>query len=74
MPENIWLYGFDEVGETKTVGIVIGDTEEEARQHVYDMYNDFGMDDADLDNLIVWKVGDDERYNMEYLHVLELNY
>ena len=74
MLENIWLYGFNEFSGTKTVGIVIADTEEEARRRVYDMYNDFGTEETELDNIIVWKAVKDRRYDPEYSRILELDY
>ena len=74
MPENLWLYGFISTEGLETTGIVIADTREAAKHRVYDMYNDFGTEENELDKIVVWKAVEDRRYNPEYSMIFELEY
>lgn len=74
MPDNIWLYGFDGFNGIKTVGFVIADTDTEAEQKVWQMYNDFGTDKYNMDDLIVWQPKDDEDYREDYPDIMEIVY
>lgn len=74
MPDNIWVYGFDGFYGTKVVGFVIADTDTEAKHKVWQMYNDFGTDEYDLDDLLVWRARDDSNYREDYPNVMEMVY
>lgn len=74
MPDNIWLYGFDGFNGLKTVGFVVADTDTEAEHKVWRMYNDFGTDEYDLDDLVVWQPRNDENYREDYPDVMEIVY
>lgn len=74
MPDNIWLYGFDGFNGLKTVGFVVADTDTEAEHKVWRMYNDFGTDEYDLDDLVVWRPRNDENYREDYPDVMEIVY
>lgn len=75
MPENIWLYGFASPDrEFKSVGIVIAESDNEAERKVFEMYNDFGTDEFDLDDLVVWKPQNDDNYREDYPDVMEIIY
>ena len=74
MPDNIWLYGFDRFDGLKTVGFVVADTDTEAEHKIWQMYNDFGTDEYDLDDLVVWQPKNDESYREDYPDVMEIVY
>ena len=74
MLDNIWLYGFDGFNGVKTVGFVVADTDTEAEHKVLQMYNDFGADEYDLDDLIVWQPKNDDNYREDYPDVMEIVY
>ena len=74
MPDNIWLYGFDGFNGLKTVGFVVADTDTEAEYKIWQMYNNFGADEYDLDDLVVWKPKNDENYREDYPDVMEIVY
>lgn len=74
MPENIWLYGFDSPEGIKIIGFVIADCDAEAYDKVWNMYNDFGTDEFDLDDLVVWKPQNDDNYREDYPDVMEIIY
>ena len=74
MPDNIWLYGFDGFNGLKTVGFVVADTDTEAKHKIWQMYNDFGTDEYDLDDLVVWQPKNDEDYREDYPDVMEIVY
>ena len=74
MPDNIWLYGFDGFEGIKVVGFVVADTDTEAEQKVWQMYNDFGADEYDLDDLVVWQPKNDDSYREDYPDVMEMVY
>ena len=74
MPDNIWLYGFDGFNGLKTVGFVVADTDTEAEHKIWQMYNDFGTDEYDLDDLVVWQPKNDEDYREDYPDVMEIVY
>lgn len=74
MPDNIWLYGFDGFNGLKTVGFVVADTDTEAEHKIWQMYNDFGTDEYDLDDLVVWQPKNDENYREDYPDVMEIVY
>ena len=74
MPDNIWLYGFDGFNGLKTVGFVIANTDTGAEHKVWRMYNDFGTDEYDLDDLVVWQPRNDEDYREDYPDVMEIVY
>lgn len=74
MPDNIWLYGFDGFNGLKTVGFVVANTDTEAEHKVWRMYNDFGTDEYDLDDLVVWQPRNDEDYREDYPDVMEIVY
>lgn len=74
MPDNIWLYGFDGFNGLKTVGFVVANTDTEAEHKVWRMYNDFGTDEYDLDDLVVWQPRNDENYREDYPDVMEIVY
>ena len=74
MPDNIWLYGFDGFNGLKTVGFVVADTDTEAEHKIWQMYNDFGTDEYDLDDLVVWQPKNDEDYREDYTDVMEIVY
>lgn len=74
MPDNIWLYGFDGFNGLKTVGFVVANTDTEAEHKVWRMYNDFGTDEYDLDDLVVWQPRNDEDYREDYPDVMEIIY
>ena len=52
----------------------IANTDTEAEYKVWQMYNDFGTDEYDLDDLIVWQPKNDENYREDYPDVMEIVY
>ena len=71
---NIWLYGFDGFNGLKTIGFVIANNEDEAYNKIIEMYNDFGTDEFDLDDLVVWNPQNDDNYREDYPDVMEIIY
>ncbi len=74
MPENIWLYGFDGFNGIKVVGFVIANNEDEAYSKIIEMYNDFGTDEYNLEDLIVWLPKNDDNYREDYPDIMEMIY
>lgn len=68
------VYGFDRFDGLKTVGFVVADTDTEAEHKIWQMYNDFGTDEYDLDDLVVWQPKNDESYREDYPDVMEIVY
>lgn len=71
---NIWLYGFDGFNGIKVVGFVVANNEDEAYNKIIEMYNDFGTDEFDLNDLVVWKPKNDDNYREDYPDIMEIIY
>lgn len=52
----------------------MANTDTEAEHKVWRMYNDFGTDEYDLDDLVVWQPRNDEDYREDYPDVMEIVY
>lgn len=69
MLDNIWRYT---VNKGEAGGIVIADTQEEAKRKANEMYDDYDGSENTENKITVWKMSLDDDYSEDYPDVLEI--